>query len=81
MGRWLQQFLDGELDLKTSEEVTNHLLTRVRCGMEFGTYAKIKEALHERSQLAPFMIDDEVAILRLCRFANQLVGPNDDGRY
>jgi anti-sigma factor RsiW len=80
MGRWLQHFLDGELDVKTSEEVEDHLLTCVRCGMEFDTYAKIKEALHETSRQSPFMIEDEVAIERLRRFANELVGPNDDGR-
>jgi anti-sigma factor RsiW len=75
MGRWLQHFLDGELDVKTSEEVEDHLLTCVRCGMEFDTYAKIKEALHETSRQSPFMIEDEVAIERLRRFANELVGP------
>jgi predicted anti-sigma-YlaC factor YlaD len=60
--------------------VEEHLRTCVRCGMEFDTYAKIKEALRETSQQSPFMIEDEVAIERLRRFANQLVGPNDGGR-
>jgi hypothetical protein len=80
MGRWLQHFLDGELDIKTREEVEEHLRTCVRCGMEFDTYAKIKEALRETSQQSPFMIEDEVAIERLRRFANHLVGTNDGGR-
>ena len=80
MGQWLQHFLDGELDVKTSAEVEDHLLTCVRCGMEFETYAKIKEALRETSQQSPFMIADEVAIERLRRFASQLAGPSDDER-
>lgn len=77
MGRWWQHFLEGELDVKTSEEVEDHLLACVRCGMEFDTYAKIKEVLYETSRESPFMIDDEIAIERLRRFANQLVGPTD----
>ena len=80
MGRWLQHYLDGELDVNTSSEVQDHLLTCVRCGMEFETYAKIREALRETSQQSPFLIEDEVTIERLRRFASQLIGPMDDER-
>lgn len=78
MGQWLQHFLDGELDVKTSAEVEDHLLTCVRCGMEFKTYVSIKEALHEATQQSPFMIEDEVTVERLRRFARQLVESNSD---
>ena len=74
MGRWLQHYLDGELDIKTAEEVADHLLTCVRCGLEFETYAKIKDALHETSQKSPFFIEDEVTLERLRYFAHQLAG-------
>ena len=79
-GRWLQHFLDGEFDVKTREELEEHLLTCVRCGREFDAYARINEAFRRTSRLSPFMIKDAVAIERLRRFTDQLVGPNDDGR-
>ncbi|MEO9181175.1 MAG: zf-HC2 domain-containing protein [Acidimicrobiales bacterium] len=79
-GRWLQHFLDGELDVQSSEAVEDHLRTCVRCGMEFDTYARIKEALHETSRQSPFKIDDEVANERLRRFANELVGSHGGAR-
>ena len=79
MGRWLQHYLDGELDLTTSQEVQDHLLTCVRCGLEFETYTKIKDALQNSSQKSSFLIDDEVTLEGLRRFADELVGSTPSG--
>ena len=74
VGRWLQHYLDGELDIKTTEEVQDHLLTCVRCGLEFETYTKIKNALQKTSQKGRFFIEDEVTLERLRRFAQEMAG-------
>jgi anti-sigma factor RsiW len=76
VGQWLQSHLDGELDASLTAQVEDHLETCVRCGMEIETYARIKRALHEAAGHSPFLIEDEVALQRLRRFADQLAGHN-----
>lgn len=78
-GRWLQHFLDGEVTFATSVEVEAHLLICVRCGMEFETFARIQAALRSAPREAAFLVEDEVALERLRRFAAQLVGANGLG--
>ena len=78
MGKWLQHYLDGELDGPTSEQVQDHLLTCVRCGLEFDTYERIVDALHETADESPALITDEVAVERLRRFAEELASPSGE---
>ncbi len=74
VGKWLQSHLDGELDPSLTAQVEVHLETWVRCGLEIETYSRIKNALRESAGRPPQLIGDEVALLRLRRFADQLVG-------
>jgi anti-sigma factor RsiW len=76
LGRWLQHYLDGELDAATTAEVRRHLETCVRCGLEVDTYARITTALREAGGDAPALIGDEVALERLRRFADELTHPS-----
>jgi len=72
VGKWLQSYLDGELGSTAALQVEDHLETCMRCGMEFETYSSIKKALHEASGRSPLLIEDEIALERLRRFADQL---------
>ena len=45
VGRILQTYLDGELVPSKVAKVTAHLERCRRCGMEAGTYARIKDSL------------------------------------
>lgn len=74
VSQWLQPHLDGELDPSRTVQVEDHLATCERCGLEFETYSRIKNALHESSRRRSPLIGDEVALQRLMRFADQLVG-------
>jgi anti-sigma factor RsiW len=74
VGQWLQHYLDGELEPVVSAQVEEHLETCVRCGLEFDTYSRIKTALHDASALSPELIEDQIALHRLRRFADELVG-------
>jgi anti-sigma factor RsiW len=72
VGQWLQHYLDGELEPPRTEQVEDHLKTCVRCGLEIDTYTRIKSALHDAAGHSPALIDDEVALQRLRRFAEEL---------
>jgi anti-sigma factor RsiW len=74
VGRWLQHYLDGELDGATTTQVERHLETCVRCGLEVETYARIKTAIHDAADASPALVEDEVALERLRRFADELTG-------
>ena len=72
MGKWLQHYLDGELDPTTSGQVRDHLLTCVRCGLEFDTYRRIVDVMRRSPQDPTAVKNDEVAAERLRDFAEQL---------
>lgn len=72
VGRILQTYLDGELDVDRAEKVSAHLEHCLRCGMEVKTYAQIKDALvrvAERGEVHP---EDRLTVERLRRFAENL---------
>jgi len=84
VGQWLQDYLDGELEESRTGQVEDHLRTCLRCGLEFDTYTKIVSALHDTAEQSSALINDEVALARLRRFALELTGEqgasNDDDR-
>jgi anti-sigma factor RsiW len=45
VGKWLQHFLDGEVDERRSQRLAAHLDDCRRCGLESDVYHRIKEAL------------------------------------
>lgn len=79
VGQWLQHYLDSELDPPVVAQVEEHLETCVRCGLEVDTYSRIKSALAESRGESPALIDDEVALERLRRFADELVNAPESG--
>jgi anti-sigma factor RsiW len=74
VAKWLQSYLDGELDESGIARVEDHLETCMRCGLEFDTYARIKLALHESP-----VIHDDVALERLRHFADELTSQQSEG--
>lgn len=68
--RYLQHYLDGELDIVRSAMVAEHLETCRRCGLEARTYESIKVAI---SATAPGTDEAEAAaVARLRDFADTL---------
>ncbi|WP_291383511.1 zf-HC2 domain-containing protein [Demequina sp.] len=68
--RFLQHYLDGELDMVRSAMVAEHLETCRRCGLEARTYQSIKVAI---SAAAPHSDEaDAAAVARLRDFADTL---------
>lgn len=71
--RYLQHYLDGELDIVRSAMVAEHLETCRRCGLEARTYESIKVAI---SANAPHSEEaeeaEQAAVERLRDFANTL---------
>ncbi|WP_372595218.1 anti-sigma factor [Actinotalea sp.] len=68
--RFLQHYLDGELDIVRASMVAEHLETCRRCGLEAQTYESIKVAI---SATAPHSDEaDEAAVARLRQFADTL---------
>jgi hypothetical protein len=51
VARWLQPYLDGEVDARTLRLVGAHLEVCRRCGLEAETYRALKEALARRGDL------------------------------
>jgi hypothetical protein len=49
VARWLQPYLDDEVDARTLRLVGAHLEVCRRCGLEAETYRALKEALARRS--------------------------------
>ena len=72
MGRWLQHYLDGEIDEATAKQVREHLMTCVGCGMEFDTYRRIVDVLHNTADNEPVVIGDAESLDRLRAFAAHL---------
>lgn len=73
--RFLQHYLDGELDIDRASMVAEHLETCRRCGLEARTYEAIKVAI---SATALFPDEtDEAAVQRLRHFADTLAGQNE----
>lgn len=67
VGKVLQQFLDGELDEITGEQVEAHLEMCRRCGMEADVYREIKSALARSGAEVP-----SDALVRLRSFGEEL---------
>lgn len=72
MGRWLQHYLDNELDVTTAAQVREHLLECVKCGMEFDTFQRIVDTLRETPDDQVLVLENTVSIERLRHFAEQL---------
>jgi anti-sigma factor RsiW len=70
VARWLQPYLDGEVDARTLRLVGAHLEVCRRCGLEAETYRALKEALVRRSDPAP------EPVARLRSFADRLTAGN-----
>lgn len=76
VGRWLQHYLDGELEPTLTTMVQAHLETCEVCGLEFETYRKIKSALRDASMHSPELVSHQMVLQRLRRFAmNSFVTP------
>ncbi len=72
--RFLQHYLDGELDMVRAVTVAEHLETCRRCGLEARTYESIKIAIGAAGT-RPDESDDDDAVRRLRAFADQLSQP------
>jgi anti-sigma factor RsiW len=68
VARWLQHYLDGELDARRSERLVAHLDDCRRCGLEAATYESIKQALMQRQSVT----GHDETIARLRNFAERL---------
>lgn len=66
VARWLQPYLDGEMDARTLRLVGAHLETCRRCGLEAETYRVLKQALLRRIDPPP------EPVARLRNFADRL---------
>ena len=66
VARWLQPYLDGEVDGRTLRLVSAHLEVCRRCGLEAETYRALKQALVRRSDPPP------EPVARLRAFADRL---------
>ena len=66
VARWLQPYLDGEMDARTLRLVGAHLETCRRCGLEAETYRVLKQALLRRIDPPP------EPVARLRSFADRL---------
>lgn len=74
VGKWLQSYLDGELDDVRSSAVSRHLEDCRRCGMEATAYRELKASLQRG---APPIAEAE-SMARLRRFAEQLAAGEID---
>jgi anti-sigma factor RsiW len=72
VGRFLQIYLDGELDQSRIATVAGHLEHCRRCGMEADAYERIKASLARIAQQGLVHPEDELSIERLRRFADTL---------
>ena len=81
IGKRLPDFLDGAVNFTTSAEVEAHLVTCVRCGMEFDSFARIKEALRGASRDRFSLQEDPFGVEQSRRFGKQLVGTDGPGRH
>jgi anti-sigma factor RsiW len=66
VARWLQPYLDGEVDARTLRLVGAHLEECRRCGLEAKTYRALKQALARRGDPPP------EPVARLRSFAERL---------
>ena len=77
VGRVLQAYLDGQVDVVTARRVARHLEMCRRCGLEAQTYLAIKEALARGGRDV-----DADAVARLRDFGARLIDsdiePPDD---
>ncbi|WP_051399862.1 anti-sigma factor family protein [Haloechinothrix halophila] len=70
--RVIQAYLDDETDSRIAEEVADHLEDCRRCGLEYETYAAIKESVarHERPP--------HEVVRQIRNFWKDLLRPNQD---
>ena len=68
VGKWLNHYLDAELDDLRSARLAAHLEDCRRCGLEFDTYRRIKTSLHEKQDPVP-----QESLERLREFGTRLV--------
>jgi anti-sigma factor RsiW len=61
VGKWLQHYLDRELDDSRSQRLAAHLEDCRRCGLEADTYHRIKDSLAAHQPTVPA---DSLARLR-----------------
>lgn len=74
--RFLQHYLDGELDTARAVSVAEHLETCRRCGLEAHTYESIKIAISATSTTEHRSADQTVERLR--SFAEELSADQTD---
>lgn len=72
VGKFLQSYLDGELDDAKVARVSTHLEHCLRCGMKVETYENIKRALVHIGEHGEVHPEDQLALERLRRFASSL---------
>ncbi len=72
--RWLQHYLDGELDHATTVLVAQHLETCQTCGLQAHTYTQVKAARASGDGAVDVACDE--ALERLLRYAQGLSGPD-----
>jgi anti-sigma factor RsiW len=72
VGRWIQSYVDDELEPDRRGQIAEHLEACRRCGLELSTYREVKASLgRERPEVAPDALD------RLRRFGAALAeGPS-----
>ncbi len=73
VARWLQRYLDAEVDAHTLALVGSHLEKCRRCGLEAETYRALKQALARVSAPPP------EPVARLRRFAERLAAGDVPG--
>ncbi len=74
VGKLLQSYLDGEVDLARVELISRHLETCLKCGMNYETYSHIKHALKQGNYKNGLFHEDALALERLKRFVDTLKG-------
>jgi len=67
VGRWLEQYLDGELSERRANRLVAHLDDCERCGLEADTSRRIKDALTDLRIPVP-----PDALARLRQFSEKL---------
>jgi anti-sigma factor RsiW len=74
VGKWLQHYLDGELDDQRSGRLAAHLDDCHRCGLEADTYKRIKHSLSVRQPAVP-----PDSLERLREFGERLAHGDEPG--
>ena len=73
VARVLQAYLDGEVNRRTAQWVSDHLRVCRRCGMKADTYRAIKSSLARTGGI------DEITRRRLVEFSHHIAGQPPEG--